>query len=198
MRGDSDGNFYPDRNISRAEAAALIARLNANYSEGTKYSSSLTDVAAEEWYASAVNFCASSGLITGYDDGTFLPNNQITRQEFCAIVARYLSLNNAGEANFSDVNEDIWGAGYISQLAGKGIINGYEDGTFAPNAPIKRCEVVKILNGVFDRTPDTSTVNDNIGNYSVRIPDVSANHWAYYEILEAAIEHDHADFHKAN
>lgn len=198
MRGDSDGNFYPDRNISRAEAAALIARLNANYSEGTKYSSSLTDVAAEEWYASAVNFCASSGLITGYDDGTFLPNNQITRQEFCAIVARYLSLNNAGEANFSDVNEDIWGAGYISQLAGKGIINGYEDGTFAPNSPIKRCEVVKILNGVFDRTPDASTVNDNIGNYSVRIPDVSANHWAYYEILEAAVEHDHADFHKAN
>ncbi len=196
MRGDNTGMFNPDANITRAEAAALIARLNANYNEGTKYSSSLNDIPADEWYAGVVNFCASSGLITGYDDGTFLPNNQITRQEFCAIVARYLNLSNTGEANFNDIDETIWGAGYISQLAGKGIINGYEDGSFAPNAPIKRCEVVKILNAVFDRTPDRSTVNDNIGNYSVRIPDVSADHWAYYEILEAAIEHEHADFHK--
>ena len=101
-------------------------------------------------------------------------------------------------SEFRDVPENAWYYEAVTSLTDRGILNGYEDGTFAPNAPIKRCEVVKILNGVIDRTPDASTVNEHIADYTVRIPDITSAHWAYYEILEAAIEHDHADFHKAN
>lgn len=195
MSGYSDGTFRPDGRTTRAEVASLMAGLIEGFDKDAAYNSTLNDIEDAAWYAQAVKFMSQKGLISGYDDGSYRPNNQITRQEFCAIIAKYMGLNGEGTANFNDVAE-AWGKGYIGQLAAKGIVNGYPDGSFQPDKAITRAEVVTILNKVFDRTPDAELVDENIGNYTVRLSDVSKNHWAYTQILEAAIEHETADFHK--
>ena len=137
----------------------------------------------------------SKGFITGYTDGTFKPNNPITRQEFCTIVAKYLGLENTGEAKFTDT-KGVYAEGFIAQLVEKNIVSGYNDGSFKPNANITRAEATRILNGVFGRTPNKETVDAHIAEYTVNLKDVPATHWAYYEILEAAVNHTPADFHK--
>lgn len=194
MSGYTDGTFRPDGQTTRAEVASLMAGLIEGYDKNATYTTSLNDIDSAEWYAQAVKFMSAQGLITGYEDGTFRPNRQITRQEFCAIIAKYLDLENKGTTDFNDV-ADAWGQGYIAQLATKGIVSGYPDGSFMPNKAITRAEVTTILNKVFDRVPDQKLVNENIGNYTVRLSDVTKDHWAYYQILEAAMEHEVADFH---
>lgn len=195
MFGYADGTFQPNAQITRAEAAALIARLNPEYDLTADYTGNLSDVVADAWYTNVINFNVEKGFITGYPDGTFKPNNSITRQEFCTIVAKYLGLENTGEANFSDT-KGVYAEGYIAQLVEKNIVSGYSDGTFKPDANITRAEATKILNGVFDRVPNKETVDAHIAEYTVNLKDVPATHWAYYEILEAALDHTPADFHK--
>lgn len=194
MSGYTDGTFRPDGNTTRAEVASLMAGLIEGYDKNATYTTSLNDIDNNEWYAQAVKFMSAQGLITGYDDGSFRPGRQITRQEFCAIIAKYLDLKNEGTTDFSDV-ADAWGQGFIAQLATKGIVSGYPDGSFMPDKAITRAEVTTILNKVFDRVPDQKLVDENIGNYTVRMSDVTKDHWAYYQILEAAMEHEVADFH---
>ncbi len=195
MKGDDKGNFRPDAPITRAEAAALIARLIEAYDEDATYTGKLPDVTANAWYANEVAFDVEKGYITGYEDGTFRPENNITRQEFCIIVAKYLGMKNEGTSPFEDA-KGVFAEGYIAQLVERGVVDGYaEDSTFRPDAKISRAEATKILNAVFDRTPDKATVKENVGSYDVALKDVSTAHWAYYEILEAAVEHEISDFH---
>lgn len=195
MFGYADGTFQPNSVITRAEAAALIARLNPDYDLTANYTGTLKDLPVGAWFTKVINFNVEKGFITGYTDGTFKPNNPITRQEFCTIVAKYLGLENTGEAKFTDT-KGVYAEGFIAQLVEKNIVSGYNDGSFKPNANITRAEATRILNGVFGRTPNKETVDAHIAEYTVNLKDVPATHWAYYEILEAAVNHTPADFHK--
>ena len=194
MKGNEKGQFMPDAKITRAEAAALFARLIPGYDENTKYTGTLKDVTGTEWFANEVMFDVEKGYITGYEDGTFRPTNAITRQEFCIIVAKYLGYANEGTTSFADC-KGVFAEGYIAQLIKAGYVNGYEDGTFRPHANITRAEATKILNAVFDRVPDKAAIDAAIENYEFAPNDVAKRHWAYYEIMEAAVDHDVTDFH---
>jgi hypothetical protein len=99
----------------------------------------------------AVAKLSSLGILQGYPDGTFRPDNTITRAEFSKIVAyaggfgkaaEYLGATNTG---FSDVSANHWAAGYVAVAANKGYVKGYEDGTFRPEATITDAEVITVL-----------------------------------------------------
>lgn len=85
----------------------------------------------------AVTRLMGLGIITGYDDGTFKPDNTITRAEFCAIVIRGLGLDAAAKAGtgtaFSDVPSSHWASGYVAMASGLGIVTGYGNGKFGPS-----------------------------------------------------------------
>lgn len=90
------------------------------------------------------------GLVQGYPDGTWGLDRQITRAEFAAIVVRALGMENAsnsakGATRFSDVPADHWASGYINLATGNGIIKGYPDGTFKPDANVNYAEAVTML-----------------------------------------------------
>jgi len=97
-----------------------------------------------------VNFLTGMGVIVGYEDGTFRPNNTITRAEFSAIVIRMLKLQDAANANtasspFLDVAQDHWALGSINIAYNMGIIIGHGDGTFAPEDDVTYEQAIKML-----------------------------------------------------
>ena len=132
--------------------------------------------------APVINTEYTKPYASGYDDGSFLPNNNITRGELAAMIAR-LSYGDdlpdgMYQASFPDVDSDAWFNKYIGYLEDKDVLSGYEDGTFGPYSPLTRAEAVAIINRVLvESTPIvTFTPNDIAG------------HWAEADILLAVNE----------
>lgn len=103
ITGRSDGTFAPDANITRAEFATIAARFSGD-AEGADVS--LSDISGH-WAKKYIEVCVANGWITGYKDGTFKPDQNITRAEAMAIVNRMLgrAVDEAGiEAVKSDIN----------------------------------------------------------------------------------------------
>ncbi len=96
----------------------------------------------------AVTDLVKAGVIAGYEDGYFRPEKEITRTEFCALMARTLGYDKTsyilGELPFSDVPEGYWGEAYISFCYEYGLINGMGDGTFLPAAKVTAEQAIKM------------------------------------------------------
>ena len=188
IKGYPDGTFKPSNNVTRAEAAQMFATLlNSGTSFGTSSVTKFTD-ANNKWYSPAVNYIAGKGLLSGYSDGTFKPDADITRAEFAQMISGYLKAGYAGSANFKDV-KGHWASDAIDKVFGNKAVEGYPDGTFKPNKTLTRAEAVTVLNAVFNRYTTSNSLNNvssaNLKNYS----DISSSHWAYYQILDASNAH---------
>lgn len=121
-----------------------------NAAASTKFS----DVANDQIYANAVNTLSIMSIINGYEDGSFKPDQNVTRAEFAAMLMRTLKLGHLGDTSaaglpFSDIddnNSDInWAIPNINTCYSMGIINGYDDGTFKPSANVAYEEAVKMI-----------------------------------------------------
>lgn len=188
IKGYPDGTFKPSNNVTRAEAAQMFATLlNNGTSFGTSSVTKFTD-ANNKWYSPAVNYIAGKGLLSGYSDGTFKPDADITRAEFAQMISGYLKAGYAGSANFKDV-KGHWASDAIDKVFGNKAVEGYPDGTFKPNKTLTRAEAVTVLNAVFNRYTTSNSLKNvssaNLKNYS----DISSSHWAYYQILDASNAH---------
>lgn len=108
-----------------------------------------TDVANTK-YESAVESLEELGIINGYEDGTYKPEKEITRAEITKIIVVMLKLDTVadlykGKTKFIDVAENHWATGFINIAAEYNIINGYEDNSFKPNAPVRYSEAVTMI-----------------------------------------------------
>ena len=178
ISGYEDGTFRPDNTITRAEAAAIIARCSSDFDENKTYSSNFTDVSGDEWYANYVGYATEKGYISGYDGGPFKADIDITRGELAVILSKYGSFDGDGICTeFSDVPNDYYATGYIKSLYDENIVSGYEDGTFKPDNSVTRAEAVTMMNKVLDN-PIAENAENPFG-------DVSPNHWAYNQIMTA-------------
>ena len=122
ITGYADGSFRPDASVTRAEFAAIASRFE-RLTEGTK---SFSDVPGSHWAAKYINFAATRGWVNGYADGTFRPNNSITRAEVAAVTCRLLERNadqsyirsHLSELRaFTDVSESHWAYWYTIEAA---------------------------------------------------------------------------------
>ena len=188
IKGYGNNVFGPNRTITRAEVAMIFARLSINQSTGG--APQFKDVKAGDWYKTAVDIMARQGVIKGYEDGTFRPNQPITRREFAAIAARYAG-NLDTWKTFRDVPPTDWAYKLINRVAGAGWINGYEDGTFRPNNNITRAEVVAIVNRMLNRKADPKYVDNNLMRTKGAFVDNLRSAWYYYDIYEAAFGHSY-------
>lgn len=188
IKGYGNNIFGPNRTITRAEVAMIFARLSINQSTGG--APQFKDVKAGDWYKTAVDIMARQGVIKGYEDGTFRPNQPITRREFAAIAARYAG-NLDTWKTFRDVPPTDWAYKLINRVAGAGWINGYEDGTFRPNNNITRAEVVAIVNRMLNRKADAQYVDNNLMRAKNAFVDNMRSAWYYYDIYEAAFGHSY-------
>ena len=207
--GYPNGNFGPADDITRGSVATIIARaILPEFVEGADYGNpgNYSDVSGH-WAESAIAYCSKFGVFEGMPDGTFQPNRPISRQEFALVIARLDGVLEAGEINFSDAYDaGDWALDGIYTSALRGWFNGYTDGTFKPLNNIRRDEAVKVFNAYLNRGVDAnglkslkeyihSGVASNLTGNGVdeymTWPDVPKNHWAYYEIIEAANDHEY-------
>ena len=189
IKGYPDGTFKPQNNVTRAEAAQMFATLlNGGTNFGTSSMTKFSD-ANDDWYSKAINYVVAKNLISGYPNGTFKPNESITRAEFAQMISGYVKNEKKTSSDFQDV-KDHWAKDAIDKLYGNKNVNGYPDGSFKPNAKITRAEAVTILNSVFNRNTNKNSLN-NVNTSSLnKFSDVSEGFWAYYNILDAANTHD--------
>ena len=121
------------------------------------FGATYTDVAEDSAYYEAVETLNKLDIITGYEDGTFKPEDGVTRAEMAALIARIQGYGETAKASantaFTDVPASHWASGYIANAAGMGIINGYGDGTFGPEDPVKYEQAVKMVMATLGYTP---------------------------------------------
>ena len=190
--GYEDGTVRPGANITRAEVATIFFRLLTDETRESYWSQSsgFTDVASGAWYNNAVSTLTRAGILDGYEDGSFRPNASITRAEFTKIAVSFFKHVGGASANpFNDVPDSAWYAEFVKAAAELGLIDGYEDGTFRPNAPITRAEACTIVNRTLGRAPD----KDNLlpEHEMLTWPDNSRDAWYYAQIQEATNSHDY-------
>ena len=98
-----------------------------------------SDVGKEHWAYEAVQTLAEIGVVDGFEDGTFKSNDLVTREQFVKmLIVTGGYLNNEIAAQFGDVEADRWSSAYIGSAVSRGIVTGYEDGTFRPTATLTR------------------------------------------------------------
>ena len=138
------------------------------------------------------NHCIASlsviGLLRGYEDGSFRPDNPISRAECVVLLSRLIEVP-AGSSTFSDVPETHWASSAISAGTSAGWLAGYPDGTFRPDQNITRLEAVKMINTAFHRTCDVNYVQTTKG--FPRFYDVSPEFWGYFDLIEAYVGHNY-------
>lgn len=181
----------PQGNITRAEVATIFYRLLKDEvrEEIETDVNSFPDVNEDDWFNITVSSLANMGAISGYEDGTFRPNEPITRAELAAMAVRFYDTFEAEyeEGTFLDVDGDEWYADAIAAAEELGIIGGYPDGTVRPEANITRAETCAIVNRVLERRPH----DDHLGDVEdMRTwPDNQPGAWYYADMQEATNGH---------
>ena len=114
--------------------------------EGRVNFSNFTDVGSYQWFYSYIQDLTVQGVVNGYPDGTFRPDNKITRAEFCKMLCGVLEVGKLEYTkSFNDLEEGAWYYDYVMTLAEMGIVDGYTDGSFLPDNDITRQEMVTMV-----------------------------------------------------
>ena len=146
IKGDANGNFNPNGEMTRAELAQVIyAAMGYKAAPNQTFS----DVNSSDWYAEAVSACAAAGVISGTGNGKMNPNAVATREQTMVILARALGIKPAasGTASFADgASVSSWAEGYVAAMTKAGYVSGTGDNKLMPAAEITRASVVSILN----------------------------------------------------
>lgn len=152
MEGKADRIFKPEDSLTRAELATIICRIineKGTLENDVKY----TDIGGH-WAENYINQISKLGITNGYGDGTFRPDNLVSRAEATKIICKTLEMLNLdgndeneeeSTIEFYDVPKGFWAIEYIEKLSQNKIIDGYKDGTFKPDSGITRAEIAKII-----------------------------------------------------
>ncbi len=146
MNGYSDGRFGPNDTLSRVQLAQIL--FNKEGRPGVNYLLDFSDVAGEAWYAEAVRWAASQGIVGGYGDGTFGPNDPITREQLAVMLWRYSGSPAATnkELHFNDTDEiSGFALEALRWAVENGILNGYGDGRLGSQGQATRAQVAQML-----------------------------------------------------
>ena len=105
---------------------------------------SFTDISTS-WARDEINFLADQQIVQGYLDGTFRPQEPITRAEYIDLIVKAFSLPGNGQPTFSDLPAGFWALSYITRAHEEGWVVGFPDGTFRPQEPVTRAQALVVL-----------------------------------------------------
>lgn len=137
ISGFPDGTFKPNATLTRAQAASILTNeLGLNPS-----AAGFSDVPAGHWASGQIGAVAAAGVMSGYPDGLFKPDQAMTRAEIASVLAiAYGYSQSSAVSPFSDLTASHWAYGSILALVDHFITEGYPDGTFRPNQSMTRAE----------------------------------------------------------
>ena len=157
MGGYGNGLFGPNDNLSRAQFAQIL--FNKEGRPGVNYLMDFSDVTGEAWFAEAVRWAAAMGIVGGYGNGKFGPNDPITREQLAVMLWRYAGSPAATnkELHFADADE---ASGYaldaLRWAVENGILNGYGDGRLNPVGLATRAQVAQMLKNFMEGQEDNT------------------------------------------
>lgn len=175
VSGDNAGNFNPDVNVTRAEFVKMIFGLGNGVGVRSFVSSTsnaklsainpcFDDVSPDLWFYSYVTWAVENNLINGYDSSTFAPGEPITREEMATIAYRFALTHGAGSvANVQSSDEFAdsaafsgWAHEAINAVRKIGLIAGFEDYTFRPDANTTRAQAAAVAWNIYDKLLKTT------------------------------------------
>ncbi|QSB11892.1 InlB B-repeat-containing protein [Lysinibacillus fusiformis] len=189
IQGYPDGTFRPNAPVTRAQMASMFARqLTGNAIPQAK--ATYTDT-IQHYAKDAIEFAKEKGLFTGVTATNFNPNGLITRAQMATVAARWIEQQcvdrpdadfcqpTLQSAVFKDMSDNHWAVKAIDTVNTAGIMTGVTADTFNPDGYLTRAQAVKVLNRLFERQV-------LVENQPPLFTDVPRQHWAFYEIQEAA------------
>ncbi|KUK12271.1 MAG: S-layer domain-containing protein [Moorella sp. 60_41] len=169
----AQGEFFPTRPLTRGELAALVDRI-LMLPPGPQGDSKEEPPASP--FGGAVARVAASGIMVGYEDGSFRAGSPVSRQEAAAVLsrtARKRGMNHQGGRGvitFTDLEEvAAWAYGDVLWAANAGLLQGYPDGTFRPRSPLSRAEAAALFRRLLDLTLPAEQ-GFNVGQVPGRLP----------------------------
>ena len=147
MTGVSDTAFAPEATTTRAMIVSMLARLENVTSAAD---AGFADVAADDWYATAVNWAASEGIVGGFGDGTFQPNSPITREQMASILYRYAEYKGVDVSARAELSgyadaPSPWAADVMQWAVAEGLLAGVTDDQLQPQGQATRAQVAAII-----------------------------------------------------
>ncbi|MDO4542386.1 MAG: S-layer homology domain-containing protein, partial [Bacillota bacterium] len=110
-----------------------------------------SDVKSNDWFVEDLTDAVDAGIIKGYEDGTFRPNEMVSRAEMVAMFNRALDIKYSRSISYTDVKAKEWFTNDVEKAQYAGIVNGYDDGTFRPNNPILRVEAGALMGRIITK-----------------------------------------------
>ncbi|WP_233162471.1 MULTISPECIES: chitobiase/beta-hexosaminidase C-terminal domain-containing protein [unclassified Cohnella] len=155
VNGFEDGTFKPNEDMTRAEFAAIVVRgLGLKLVKG---SASFSDVRANDWYNDAIHTALTYGLIDGFKDGTFQPQDKITREQAMTIIAKAMEISGLKDKldgrdaveiaeRFQDFDTVAgWAKSGVGETIAAGIVTGRKNDTLDPKSHVTRAEVMVMI-----------------------------------------------------
>lgn len=150
MRGMGDGSFQPEAMLTRAQLVQIFANYEGVTDLDRNVTTGFPDVPSGKWYSGIVAWAVAQGYVQGFDDGTFRPDEPVTREQLCTILARFLKAKgftaSGSEAAFTD-GDSIrnYAKETVSFCTAMGLIQGMPDGTFSPRTETTRAQAATVL-----------------------------------------------------
>lgn len=201
MTGYANGNFGPQDQLTRGQVATTIFRMDGQ--PETVFEWMFSDVGDKSYYSLPITWAAKSGVVSGYANGYFGPNDKITREQFVTMLYRYANSEGIDTSAYKDKN-DFPDGGKVSKFAdkaiswvlGAGIISG-DQGKINPQGYTTRAQCATILsrylqtykiNSPETNTPEANTPSDNSGSSDSENQTQDCNHkWTE---LTKTVHHD--------
>lgn len=167
MGGTGGSKFSPDRTITRAEIAVMLAKTVLTSAEVDEYknSSSFADVPVTSWYAPYIKWAQENNILGGIENNRFAPDAPITRQELATMIVKF---NDAMAYKMKDVHPaktfkdqgsiEGWASSAVQRCQKAGIIDGYGDSTFQPKGNALRCEAAAMYDRFLENAENTQYV----------------------------------------
>ena len=138
IQGFPNGDFRPSQTVTRAQAAIMIGK--ALDLDGTIGMTAFDDVASTAAASGYIASAVSEDIITGFPDGSFRPDDTVTRGQMAILLSRAFKLTEEADYIFHDITEDSKAYIHVKRIMAEGIAEGYPDGSFHPDRPLNRAE----------------------------------------------------------
>lgn len=144
-------NFMPDKSLTRAEFVTILGRL-ANIDESKYKDKVFNDIDASKYYSPYIDWAYKNKIASGFGDGKFMPDKELSREEMCAFLSRFNKvhkINNKEEnikISFKDEkNISDWSKESVREMVRLGLIKGMDDGNFMPKEELTRAQIAQVV-----------------------------------------------------
>ena len=144
-------NFMPDKSLTRAEFVTILGRL-ANV-DASKYKDKVfDDIDANKYYSPYIDWAYKNKIASGFGDGRFMPDKELSREEMCAFLSRFNKVhkinNKEDNINISfkdEKNVSDWAKESVREMVRLGLIKGMDDGNFMPKEKLTRAQIAQVV-----------------------------------------------------